>query len=76
MPQSFTCLHYHLIFSTKNRLPSMAPELQVRLYNYMGGILHASKSLSRCSRIIPPESKVSGTVSGTLFRAYFIGENS
>jgi REP element-mobilizing transposase RayT len=44
MPQSFTCLHYHLIFSTKNRLPSITPELQTRLYEYMGGILRSERS--------------------------------
>ena len=44
MPQSFTCLHYHLIFSTKKRLPSITPELQTRLYEYMGGIMRSEKS--------------------------------
>jgi putative transposase len=45
MPQSFTCLHYHLIFSTKNRLPAIAPDLQTRLYDYIGGILRSEKSV-------------------------------
>ena len=39
MPQSFTCLHHHIIFSTKNRLPQITPDLKTRLYAYLGGII-------------------------------------
>ncbi|HZV03915.1 MAG TPA: IS200/IS605 family transposase [Gemmataceae bacterium] len=39
MPQSFTCLHYHLIFSTKQRAPLITADLQPRLYDYIGGII-------------------------------------
>ena len=39
MPQSFTCLHYHLIFSTKGRFPSITPEIQTRLWEYLGGVV-------------------------------------
>ncbi len=45
MPQSFTCLHYHLIFSTKNRLPFITSDLQSRLYEYIGGILRNNGSV-------------------------------
>jgi REP element-mobilizing transposase RayT len=45
MPQSFTCLHYHVIFSTKNRMPTITAALQGRLYEYLGGILRAEKSI-------------------------------
>jgi REP element-mobilizing transposase RayT len=41
MPQSFTCLHYHLVFSTKHRLPQIAADLAPRLYAYLGGILRS-----------------------------------
>ncbi|MDB5349350.1 MAG: transposase [Planctomycetota bacterium] len=43
MPQSFACLHYHLIFSTKNRAPWLADALLNRLYPYLGGILRAER---------------------------------
>jgi putative transposase len=43
MPQSFTCLHYHLVFSTKHRLPQITEELAPRLYAYLGGILRTDK---------------------------------
>jgi REP element-mobilizing transposase RayT len=39
MPQSYTCLHYHFIFSTKRRAPLITSDLQPRLYDYLGGIL-------------------------------------
>jgi putative transposase len=39
MPQSFACLHYHLIFSTKHRLPLLTADLSERIFEYIGGIL-------------------------------------
>ncbi|MCI0705262.1 MAG: IS200/IS605 family transposase [Planctomycetia bacterium] len=39
MPQSYTCLHYHLVFSTKNRVPAISPEWEKRLWEYLGGIV-------------------------------------
>jgi REP element-mobilizing transposase RayT len=41
MPQSFTCLHYHLVFSTKHRLAQITVDLAGRLYAYLGGILRS-----------------------------------
>jgi REP element-mobilizing transposase RayT len=37
MPQSFVSLHCHLVFSTKHRQSMIAPDLQPRLFEYMGG---------------------------------------
>jgi REP element-mobilizing transposase RayT len=45
MPQSFVSLHYHLIFSTKNRVPLISAEIQPRLSEYIGGILRAEGSV-------------------------------
>jgi putative transposase len=39
MPQSFASLHCHIVFSTKQRQPRVAPDVQPRLFEYMGGIL-------------------------------------
>ena len=39
MPQSFASLHCHIVFSTKHREPSIEPEIQSRLFEYIGGIL-------------------------------------
>jgi putative transposase len=41
MPSSFTSLQYHLIFSAKDRLSIITPEMEPRLYEYIGGILRA-----------------------------------
>jgi len=39
MPQSFTAILLHVIFSTKDRIPDLLPDLRERLFPYMGGIL-------------------------------------
>jgi REP element-mobilizing transposase RayT len=39
MSHAYARLYYHLIFSTKNRLPHITPDIQDRLYGYMKGIV-------------------------------------
>jgi len=39
MSRAFTQNHYHLVFSTKNRHPYIDPELQARLFPFIGGTL-------------------------------------
>jgi len=43
MPSSYTCLHYHLIFSTKDRRALITGDLPTRLYDYVGGIIAREK---------------------------------
>ena len=45
MPQSFGSLYFHLIFSTKNRLPLLSDDIQPRLFEYLGGILRNQKGV-------------------------------
>ena len=45
MAGTFTNLHYHLVFSTKDRLPLINADFQSRLYEYIGGILRSEKSI-------------------------------
>lgn len=45
MPQSFACLHYHIVFSTKNRRPLIDDDLKQRLYDYVGGILRRHEGI-------------------------------
>ena len=45
MPQSLASLNFHFVFSTKNRQPLIDTEIQARLYEYIGGILRAEKSV-------------------------------
>ncbi len=39
MPSTHLSLHYHLVFSTKERRAIIAPDWRERLHAYMGGIL-------------------------------------
>ena len=39
MAQTLTCLRLHVVFSTKNRLPMITPEIEPELYAYLGGIM-------------------------------------
>jgi len=39
VPQSLASLHIHIVFSTKNREPRLAPEIRPRLHQYAGGVL-------------------------------------
>ncbi len=46
MPQSFTCLLYHLVFSTKDRRPWLATDIRERLYPYVGGIVRTQNGVA------------------------------
>ena len=46
MPQSFSKVLVHLIFSTKHREPLIGPEIRPRLHAYLVGILDNLKSPS------------------------------
>jgi len=39
MPSTHLSLHYHLVFSTKNREPWLAPSVRNRVHEYLGGII-------------------------------------
>jgi REP element-mobilizing transposase RayT len=38
MANTFTSLHYHFVFSTKNRERWISPEIEQRIWKYLGGI--------------------------------------
>ena len=38
MANTFTSLHYHVIFSTTNREPWIRPDIESRVWSYLGGI--------------------------------------
>jgi REP element-mobilizing transposase RayT len=49
MAQTLVCLRVHVVFSTKDRLPMITPEVEPELYAYMAG---TAKNLdSRCLTI-------------------------
>ncbi len=41
MPSTYTNLLYHVVFSTKDRIPLIKEEFQEELYRYVGGIIRA-----------------------------------
>lgn len=45
MPQSYTNLIYHLVYSTKERQPLITNDLQSRLYDYIGGMIRQRKGI-------------------------------
>jgi REP element-mobilizing transposase RayT len=47
MANTYTCLHYHIVFSTKNRHPWIRPDIEQRIWEYIGGIArrHGMKAL-------------------------------
>jgi len=43
MANTYTSLHYHFTFSTKNRHPWIVAEIEERVWAYLGGILKKNK---------------------------------
>jgi putative transposase len=43
MANTFSSLHYHLIFSTKNRENWIKADVESRVWSYIGGIARAHK---------------------------------
>lgn len=39
MPSTYTQNYYHTVFSTRQRVPFITPELEPRLYPFIGGII-------------------------------------
>ena len=38
MANTYTCLHYHIVFGTKNREPWITPDIEQRIWAYLGAI--------------------------------------
>ena len=36
MANTYTALHYHFVFSTKNRQPWITPDLEERIWDFLG----------------------------------------
>ena len=45
MAGTFTALHYHLVFSTKDRVPLLDGDIAPRLHDYAGGIIRSEKGV-------------------------------
>jgi putative transposase len=49
MPATFSKILLHLIFSTKNRALTIKPDLQDRLYAFIGGIVRDERGMLLCT---------------------------
>ncbi|MEY2465524.1 MAG: REP-associated tyrosine transposase [Verrucomicrobiota bacterium] len=45
MPSTHLSLHYHIVFSTKDRHPFIADEWRNRLHEYIGGLIRAADGI-------------------------------
>jgi len=43
---TYSQLLFHIVFSTKDREPSITPEIQERLYEFIGGIIRDKDGVS------------------------------
>jgi len=43
MANTYTALFYHIVFSTKNRAPFIKPDIEARIWEYVGGIARHHK---------------------------------
>ena len=46
MPSTHTSLYFHLVFSTKDRLPMIATDWKDKLHAYLGGIVRNQKGVA------------------------------
>jgi REP element-mobilizing transposase RayT len=45
VPQTFTQLHYHVVFSTKGREPTLTPAVRPRVWEYLGGMIRGERGI-------------------------------
>ncbi len=49
MPSTHTSLHYHAVFSTKNREPWFPPSIRPKLHAYLGGIVRGMDGVAHAT---------------------------
>ena len=45
---TYTALHYHIVFSTENRQPLIGAEVRERIWAFPGGIARENKAKALC----------------------------
>jgi putative transposase len=48
MANTFSFLNFHCVFSTKERIPLLTPEVRERLWPYLGGIARDNQLRAKC----------------------------
>ncbi|MHB9023630.1 MAG: IS200/IS605 family transposase [Armatimonadota bacterium] len=66
MAGSYASLYYHLVFSTKDRLPLLTPDVAPRIYEYMGGIIRSQGGISLRIGGVADHAHVLTTIDKTL----------
>jgi putative transposase len=46
MPSTHVSLHYHLVFSTKDRVPSINTDVRDRVHAYLGGVVRGLNGIA------------------------------
>ena len=72
MPSSYASLHYHIIFSTKERRAMIDTPLQGRLYDYIGGIAIKEGAMLRAIGGVADHVHLLASVPPTLGIADFL----
>jgi len=47
MPSTHLSLHFHIVFSTKDRHPFIADVWRARLHEYLGGLVRAADGIPK-----------------------------
>src|SRR5437879_3453324 len=66
MPNSYTSLYYHLVFSTKDRMPLITPDFEDRLHAYVGGIVADKRGRVLASGGMPDHVHFLASLSATI----------
>ena len=61
MGHTYTALQYHIVFGTKGRVPSIQPNIQMRLYDYIGGIVRGENGIPIAIGGMPDHGHLLGT---------------
>ncbi|MFO1459158.1 MAG: IS200/IS605 family transposase [Verrucomicrobiota bacterium] len=74
MPRTYTQLLSHIVFSTKERRPMLAPELGVRLFAYMGGIIRQLDGVSLLINGVADHVHILASLPATIAPSEFVGK--
>jgi len=53
MPATHLGLHFHIVFSTKDRYPFIVDSWRNRLHEYLGGLIHAADGVPEAIGGVP-----------------------
>ena len=80
MANTYASLHYHLIFSTKNRTAFLKPEVEDRIWAYLGGVARAHKmtalQIGGCDDHIHALVMAPPTIAPSQIAQYLKGDSS